>query len=205
MTTLPSLSEDGDFYDNAVAGAAEFAEVIRDSSRDQVGYWRQLPLLGLLRWGNVGVYSTEDVTLYEKGIISVDATNSSHRLFGTYVDCESGDILFVPDGHFAGRQPANDKLVIKAWLSQVANRGIDAREIVGSYKTDVAQQRKPKNKDMDLETHLGILTPRRLAIAKKLGLRATFRRDDLLRGAELDVDTRDAITSVDSFFDATRF
>ena len=197
MTTSTPEFTQSPLYNKAVDGVAEFAATIRQSSQDQVEYWRQLPLLGLLSWGNHGSYLPEDETLFEQGVLSVSTHDSPHRLLGTYVDCETGEILSIPDS-FDDRQPASDKLVIQAWLSQHANKGFDAQHIASRFQARVAEQR-PSNKTT-LESHLQILTPKRLAVARKLGLRAVYQRDSSLQGTELDDQAHRMIAAVDPFY-----
>jgi len=148
---------------------SDTAESVRDYSRLQVGFWKMLPMLGLETQGRGG-YSDQARWLYEYGVYRVNSNDKASGMIGTYVDCESGEILRL-GGALKLDSLATDEQVIEAWMSR-GGRTFDAESIVASY-FDSVDRTGPETTDG--KTAAQAIEWRR-EIAGRLGLKAVYQR-----------------------------
>lgn len=151
------------------AKLSDSAESIRDLSRLHVGLWRMLPMLGLEAQGRGG-FSVQNRLLYEYGVYRVNGNEKAEGMFGTYIDCESGEIVNLR-GKLTLDDVATDERVIEAWLSR-GGRTFDAEGIVTSFINSV-NSRGPETTDGKTAEQA---IEWRQEIASKLGLKAIFQR-----------------------------
>lgn len=147
---------------NELSGVAQSVRVF---SRSQVDTWRQLPYLALQADGNNG-YSSFNKKLYTYGMLQV--AGKSEGLYGTYVDCESGDILSLY-GELDLERVATDVQVVQAWLPE--GDTFNAQKWLEKYRANA------------VEPHSGLAARSeqdvrewRHNLARELGLLSIFRR-----------------------------
>lgn len=163
-----------------------FADSIREIAASHVALWQRLPLLGLLAWGNGG-YSNQVQFLYQFGVWRVD-DGKTVGLFGTYVDCESGELVSL---HGSSRSPASNKDVIRSWFAGVPEGStIDAPSIVSSFESEVAHPRPPYGQTLEE------ITQRRLELASRYSVRKSFSRS-VPENDALDGETTNLISAID--------
>lgn len=110
-------------------GITELAEKIRTSSQEQVEIWRRLPYLALRAEGVTG-HSDRAYQLYEYGLLRV-CDRKAVGLFGTFIDCETGDIQSLEGPADLGKL-ATDIEVVKAWLPN--GSAFDAQQQLQEYQ-----------------------------------------------------------------------
>lgn len=122
-------------------GITELAESIRAVTKEQVETWRLLPYLALRAQGISGFQDTA-YHMYQYGMLRVGGGDAV-GLFGTFIDCESGDVQSLRGPSDLGKL-ATDIQVVEAWLP--SGDAFDAQKQLERYQESA-------NRPFDSEAH----------------------------------------------------
>lgn len=157
-------------------GLTELAESIRTTTYEQVETWRLLPHLALRAEGISGFQGTA-YQMYQYGMLRVGGSDAV-GLFGTFIDCESGDIRSLKGPSNLGKL-ATDIQVVEAWLPK--GDAFDAQQQFEKY-----QERA--NRPFASEAHEKTVKRWQDSKIEELGLilEPTYVRTDVTPALELE-------------------
>jgi hypothetical protein len=142
----------------------ELADGVRGFSRGQADIWRQLPYLALQGDGTSG-YSSFNGKLYEHGLLHVNGDSAG--LYGTFVDCENGNVLSL-SGELDLDKLAGDADIVETWLPD--GQTFNAQRWLEKYqKAAVLPHKGPASREISVQEW-------RYSTARQLGLLSVFSR-----------------------------
>lgn len=105
-------------------------------TKAQIDLWRQVPYLALMADGKTG-YSNVYSQAYRLGMYRISGT--AEGLFGLYVDCDSGDLLWLR-GKVDLEARASTRQIVEAWFAQNSGSSrFDAQAVIGSLSQEAGE------------------------------------------------------------------